>query len=88
MFGNKLIQHWISFEIRSCLREGDKYSIIVVALVTVVALVIVVAAVATVAAATAVAASIALFVTAFLTLTAVGVIVWKINLEDAINSDL
>ena len=71
--GKKLIQHWLSYELWLCLRGGGRFNCVffVVAFV-------VVAAVATVAAATAVAASIALFVTAFLTLTAGGVIVWKI----------
>ena len=27
-FGNKLIQHWISFEIRSCLRERGSFNIL------------------------------------------------------------
>ena len=69
LFSKKSIQHWISFEMWSCLRGGRrrfKYGVIVVAFV------VVVAAVATVV--------VALFVAAFIILTidSGGVIVWKI----------
>ena len=74
LFSKKSIQHWISFEMWSCLSGGRrfKYGVIVVAFV------VIVAAVATVTAAAAAAAIVALFVAAFIVLTGGGVIVWKI----------
>ena len=71
--GNKLIQHWLSFELRLCRRGAGGRRLNGVLFV---ALVVVVAAVATVTA--AFAAVVAFFGTAFIVFTAAGVIVWEI----------